>query len=464
MNTEKINDELYCGNWEEYMQYLEEAFQWLNKPAWCDPAQSRFHRTAYWKRKFEVFNVLTTAQEFSRKVLVAYTEAKNMFEGVGITAQSAENIEERLRQLCNEETLRSLREKYKTPKKYKQKPSLKGIEDGAESTNLEKTIDVTNLSDEQRLDYATLIIQTMDTGYMIETLIRCLTYIRNLMWDYRTEKPSVEDIIPMFNDLVPDWKFKDFFAKAQLAYIKEKKPILFKTEELTQKENLLILERLRDEHVKCAADNSKWGKTYRAYLGRGWNIMDMVVDLFHADGCERFLTHLAIIDRCEKEIEELRKIIEEREERERREKKYGLSESRMKIKNEIISYMKKADWQKGATVENIEQVLSRALGVDYSYSYSADDERDRDAMWQLLEGGKGKRNTIVSQNLVGYFRGKEFVKGSAAVLNEKIFGDKGEESPNNINKGDQTKKDGTPKGFENIIPWLDKCVAALIPQ
>ena len=316
MNTEKINDELYCGNWEEYMQYLEEAFQWLNKPAWCDPAQSRFHRTAYWKRKFEVFNVLTTAQEFSRKVLVAYTEAKNMFEGVGITAQSAENIEERLRQLCNEETLRSLREKYKTPKKYKQKPSLKGMEDGAESTNLEKTIDVTNLSDEQRLDYATLIIQTMDTGYMIETLIRCLTYIRNLMWDYRTKKPRVEDIIPMFNDLVPDWKFKDFFAKAQLAYIKEKKPILFKTEELTQKENLLILERLRDEHVKCAADNSKWGKTYRAYLGRGWNIMDMVVDLFHADGCERFLTHLAIIDRCEKEIEELRKVIEEQKEQE----------------------------------------------------------------------------------------------------------------------------------------------------
>lgn len=462
MNTEKINDELYCGNWEEYVLFLEDAFKWLDEPAWCDPPESRFRKIAYWNRKFEVFNVLTTAQEFSRKLNIVYTEAKNMFEGVGITAQSAENIEERLRQLCNEDRLKLLREKYKTPEKYTQKPSLRAIDEHAESTKLETAIDIMSLSDEQKLNYVQVMIQTMDTGYMLETLLKCLTYIRNLMWDYRTDKPSEEDVIPLFKNLARN--FDNLFAEAQLAYIKEVKPISCKRKDLTQEDNLHVLERLRDEHQNCAVENAKWGDKYRAYLSSDWRMMNLVIDLFHADGCERFLTHLAIIDRCEKEIEELRKIIEEREERERREKKYGLSESRMKIKNEIISYMKKADWQKGATVVNIEQVLSRALGVDCSYSYSADDERDRDAMWQLLEGGKGKRNTIVSQNLVGYFRGKEFVKGSAAVLNEKIFGDKGEESPNNINKGDQTKKDETPKGFENIIPWLDKCVAALIPQ
>lgn len=314
MNTEKINDELYCGNWEEYVLFLEDAFKWLDEPAWCDPPESRFRKIAYWNRKFEVFNVLTTAQEFSRKLNIVYTEAKNMFEGVGITAQSSENIEERLRQLCNEDRLKLLREKYKTPEKYTQKPSLRAIDEHAESTKLETAIDIMSLSDEQKLNYVQVMIQTMDTGYMLETLLKCLTYIRNLMWDYRTDKPSEEDVIPLFKNLARN--FDNLFAEAQLAYIKEVKPISCKRKDLTQEDNLHVLERLRDEHQNCAVENAKWGDKYRAYLSSDWRMMNLVIDLFHADGCERFLTHLAIIDRCEKEIEELRKIIEEQKEQE----------------------------------------------------------------------------------------------------------------------------------------------------
>lgn len=314
MNTEKINDSLNCGKWEVYVQKLIESYNRLDKSAQCTPAENGFYEIE-WRRKLEAFKMLTTAQELSSKLQKACTESTNSFEGKkGLTYQYAENIEENLRQLCSTRVLKSILEKFKAQEACKQITSLQIIGERAESTQLEPTIDVTNLSDEERLCYTQIMTQAVDTVNMLETTHDCLLEIAKQMMSYRTDKPSDEVITTLFKDLAGN--FDNIFAKAKFAYIKDEKPISFKRKDLTQEDNLHVLERLRDEHQNCAVENAKWGDKYRDYLIGDWKIMDLVKGLYHADGCEHFLTHLAIIDRCEKEIEELRKTIEEQKEQE----------------------------------------------------------------------------------------------------------------------------------------------------
>lgn len=287
------------------MQYLEEAFQWLNKPAWCDPAQSRFHRTAYWKRKYEIFNVLTTAQEFCNKLSTAYEEAKEEFEGMGLTSEAASNIEQRLSLLLHEKMVKSLREKYKTPERIKQQDE--------KQPPVIKEIDLAHESDENRLMYAQVLIQGMDTEYILETLLSCTTYIKNLMWAYKTEKPNIETIRRMFKGFVADFQFTEVFNRAKEDFINKEKPLTFQTEDLTLEEELHILQQMLEKYMVAACQHTKWGKKYQRYLHNNKiDVVELARDVYHADGCEYFLKDVVMKELCQEAIEKKEREIEKR--------------------------------------------------------------------------------------------------------------------------------------------------------
>lgn len=126
---------------------------------------------------------------------------------------------------------------------------------------------------------------------------------------------------------------------------------------------------------------------------------------------------------------------------------------RQKIFDQLLTLADKGDWGNGVTSEKIKTMLKTILGLGETSLNNLEADLS-EAMWHLLENGRGDRVKIVWQNLVGYFDDKRMFKQKGApALNKDFFGD--EDGYSNIDKG-RPSRDNMSSGFHDILPLLDK--------
>ena len=131
----------------------------------------------------------------------------------------------------------------------------------------------------------------------------------------------------------------------------------------------------------------------------------------------------------------------------------NLSKGRQCIIDELLALVDKGDWKKIDTAEKVKLMLKTILGLgdeELTEEYLEMSKK----LWGLLENGRGDREKIVWQNMVGYFDDKRLFnpKGSPA-LNKDFFGD--EETYSNIDKG-RPSRENMSSGFREVLPLLDK--------
>ena len=130
-----------------------------------------------------------------------------------------------------------------------------------------------------------------------------------------------------------------------------------------------------------------------------------------------------------------------------------LQKNRQKIIDELLALVDKGDWRKVDTVEKVKLMLKTILGLG-DEELTEEYAKMSELLWYLLENGRGDREKIVWQNMVGYFDDKKLFnpKGSPA-LNKDFFGD--EETYSNIDKG-RPSRENMSSGFREVLPLLNK--------
>lgn len=133
----------------------------------------------------------------------------------------------------------------------------------------------------------------------------------------------------------------------------------------------------------------------------------------------------------------------------------SLSDSRQAILNQLLELADKGDWKKDDTANEVKTMLLTVLGQGEVKLTDKNAEMS-EALWHLLENGRGDRVKIVWQNMVGYLDDKRLFrqKGSPA-LNRDFFDN--EDGYSNIDKG-RPSRDNMSTGFREILPLLDDYV------
>ncbi len=119
----------------------------------------------------------------------------------------------------------------------------------------------------------------------------------------------------------------------------------------------------------------------------------------------------------------------------------GRSEPRRATAERIMALIDRGDWVNDTVAAGVRTMMSEAL--DHS-----------EALWRLLENGRGDRVRTVWQNIVGYLADKKlFNKKGSPMLNKDFFGNN--DGYANIDKG-RPSRDNMSAGFRDVLPVLDK--------
>ena len=126
---------------------------------------------------------------------------------------------------------------------------------------------------------------------------------------------------------------------------------------------------------------------------------------------------------------------------------------------EIITILKKGNFKKPATAENIELLLKTVFGEEQSL-LDESDKVECDKMWSLVErGGGANRQEIVSGNLAGFLRHENLLLGSPTDICNDLYGKSNKQLNNYINKGNPNN---CSHAFGAVIPFLRKYINKII--
>lgn len=125
-----------------------------------------------------------------------------------------------------------------------------------------------------------------------------------------------------------------------------------------------------------------------------------------------------------------------------------LSDVRNKIYEQLLELVAKGEWVEPANVDNMTQMIKNVLGV--GIQLEALDRERSEALWSMLEKGRGDRVRVVWLNMVGYFVSKGLLKGGSPALCKQFFGD--ESGYTNIDKGRNERSNA----FAEVVPLLEK--------
>lgn len=133
-----------------------------------------------------------------------------------------------------------------------------------------------------------------------------------------------------------------------------------------------------------------------------------------------------------------------------------LSASRQSILDQLLNLADKGEWAKGVTDDELKAMLKAVLGQSET-PLTGNESNLSEALWQLLENGRGERVKIVWQNLIGYFVDRKLLPSTigAPAMNKMFFGD--DKGYTNIDKGRPSKGLMTAE-FESLLPLLDAYV------
>lgn len=130
-----------------------------------------------------------------------------------------------------------------------------------------------------------------------------------------------------------------------------------------------------------------------------------------------------------------------------------LSRSRRMILERLDALIRRGEWLKPATEENISKMMRDVLNLG-DYALQGADRKMSDTLWNLLEHRKGDAVRVTWQNLIGYFIYNRFLPMlGSPKMQEMFFGSIDDYT--NIDKGKPDSR-FMPEGFRQIIPLLDK--------
>lgn len=130
-----------------------------------------------------------------------------------------------------------------------------------------------------------------------------------------------------------------------------------------------------------------------------------------------------------------------------------LSRSRRMILERLDALIRRGEWLKPATEENITQMMRDVLNQG-DYALQGADRKMSDTLWNLLEHRKGDAVRVTWQNLIGYFIYNRFLPMLGSPKMQEMFF-KSVDDYTNIDKG---KPDShyMPERFRQILPLLDQ--------
>lgn len=133
--------------------------------------------------------------------------------------------------------------------------------------------------------------------------------------------------------------------------------------------------------------------------------------------------------------------------------------SEKKILAEILAVMKRGEWKRPATADNICQMMLEVLNVD-PMPLCQDELRLSETLWLLLTTGRGDRVKVVCQNLVGYFAENRLLPAVGSPALCKMFFDD-DEGYSNIDKG-KPGSEGMSAGFREVLSLLNAHLPRII--
>lgn len=130
-----------------------------------------------------------------------------------------------------------------------------------------------------------------------------------------------------------------------------------------------------------------------------------------------------------------------------------LSRSRRMILERLDALIRRGEWLKPATEENISKMMRDVLNLG-DYALQGADRKMSDTLWNLLEHRKGDAVRVTWQNLIGYFIHNRFLPMLGSPKMQEMFF-KSVDDYTNIDKG---KPDShyMPERFRQILPLLDQ--------
>jgi hypothetical protein len=130
-----------------------------------------------------------------------------------------------------------------------------------------------------------------------------------------------------------------------------------------------------------------------------------------------------------------------------------LSRSRRMILERLDALIRRGEWLKPATAENIQKMMRDVLNQG-DYALQGADRKMSDTLWNLLEHRKGDAVRVTWQNLIGYFIHNRFLPMLGSPKMQEMFF-KSVDDYTNIDKG---KPDShyMPERFRQILPLLDQ--------
>ena len=130
-----------------------------------------------------------------------------------------------------------------------------------------------------------------------------------------------------------------------------------------------------------------------------------------------------------------------------------LSSRRQGIMDRLDDLIKRGEWVKPATEENIMQMMRDVLNLG-EYALQGDELAMSDMLWNMLERRKGDSVKVTFQNLIGFFiYNRYFPSVGSPKLQEMFFGSVDDYT--NIDKGRPDRR-YMPDSFRQILPLLNK--------
>lgn len=296
MNSESMHNDLYCGNFEGAISALEQAFEWLKKPAsWDNPYSTRFDKEhIYGSRKRELFAVLSLVQKLRKKIQQKIEKDKDEIECTALTRIDAECIMKRTERLIlSRDELTTV---------YR-KATMKERPDSITEINRQFE------TPEERLQQALALVDDMNPLFLMERIFSEVESMRTEIFIHlypdKIEKCFAAQLLEKEKERVRVSTYPRERLAMTNTFMDKHMPEEAKVTELSLENYISINQDMYDSHQQSLLNNRRYGEQYKTSFRFEWDITDFLAELYHADGSSEILKHIAMMEVCGGEIGDL---------------------------------------------------------------------------------------------------------------------------------------------------------------
>lgn len=305
MEEVKEVNELYCGNWEDEMCYLEQSVEWLQKPSNSDKPYSLKRESAVLQhRNVEAFCMVFRAKKMLDKLRKRIQKDRDQLTCLALLATDAENLYERINQLLYKHRQTTLVKYPVAPAPTVQIPNP-------------APLDIMALQRDVQLDCLMSVAEKINTGYLVHEFFDMMNKMQAEIHDHLYSTISPEKAHHLYEERKEQiaYSYISEHLEKQEQYMDEHLPEDATADDLTLEDNMNILLLLREEYKKLVFGHSKWGKQLKQLRRQGLDDITLIASLYHVMGNSYFIDNYIKLQLNENKIKIVETFIRDQKEK-----------------------------------------------------------------------------------------------------------------------------------------------------